>query len=528
MTYDFVVIGAGSAGCVLTRRLVESGHSVLLLEAGPPDYTWDYRLHMPAALSHVLSGRTYNWFYESEPEPGLDQRRLYCPRGKTLGGSSSINGMIFVRGNPADFDRWAMLTGYDDWDYAHCLPYFRRSESIGVGSAEYRGREGPQRLTRGALATPLFDAFFTAGQEAGFPFNDDMNGADQYGVGPFDRSIVGGRRYSTATAFLRPVMNDPRLTVKTRCQVEKLTLDGQRVTGCRFRAGGQWHEVSAAETLVCAGAVDSPALLMRSGIGDPTVLAEANVPVRHELKGVGQNLQDHLEVYVQQACLQPVSLAPALKWYNQIRIGLQWYLTNTGEGATNHFEAGGFIPSGVHLDYPDIQYHFLPIAMNYDGSQKVKGHGFQLHTGPMKPTSRGRIRIRSASPADPPSILFNYAQTEADRQVMRKAIRTAREIFSQPGFRDFAGPELRPGADQQTDAELDQFVRQHGESAYHPSCSCRMGSDEMSVVDSHARVHGLSGIRIADASIMPEITNGNLNAPVIMIAEKVADAILTG
>ena len=525
--YDYIVVGAGSAGCVVARRLSDAGFQVQLLEAGPPDYQLDYRLHMPAALSHVLANDTYNWFYHSAPEPYLNDRSLYCPRGRTLGGSSSINGMIYVRGNPADFDRWADLSGFSEWDYQHCLPFFKLSETTSQGTDDYRGRSGPLRVTRGEMNNPLFAAFLAATEEAGYIRRDDLNGAEQEGFGTFDRTIFRGRRFSAATAYLAPVKQRNNLTIETGCQVLNIETDEYRATGVCYRRGKQRFVAHAArEVIVCAGAINSPKLLLQSGIGDADELAALSIPVSKHLPGVGKNLQDHLEVYVQQACSQPVSIYPALKWYNQIPIGINWYLFKRGAGATNHFEAGGFARSSEAVDYPDIQMHFLPVAMRYDGAQSASTHGFQAHVGPMKPTSRGTVSLASNDPLAPPVIRFNYAQTEQDRAVMRAAIRCARHIFAQPAFDPYRGNEIAPSAALQSDRELDDFVRKHGESAYHPSCSCKMGQDDMSVVDARGRVYGFDNLRVIDASIMPEITNGNLNAPVIMLAEKLSAAIV--
>lgn len=526
--FDYIVVGAGSAGCVLANRLSAAGYSVQLLEAGPPDYRLDYRLHMPAALSHVLANDTYNWFYHSAPEPHLNNRSLYCPRGRTLGGSSSINGMIFVRGNPGDFDRWAQLSGFAEWDYAHCLPYFKQAETTANGADEYRGRQGPLQVSRGEMHNPLFKVFLEATRQAGHPWRDDLNGAEQEGFGTFDRTIYKGRRCSAARAYLADHKNRPNLQVQTRCRVLKLATDKQRVTGVHYQQanalGGKQQKFSAArcEVILCGGAINSPQLLMLSGIGDADALRALSIPTVQHLPGVGKNLQDHLEVYVQQACIQPVSIYPALKWYNQIPIGIHWYLLNRGAGATNHFEAGGFVRSSPAVPYPDIQYHFLPVAMRYDGAASAGTHGYQAHVGPMKPTSRGAVTLASNNPLDAPHIQFNYAQTDNDRQVMRAAIRSARDVFAQDAFAPFRGAELAPGAGVQSDRQLDEFVQAHGESAYHPSCSCRMGKDAMAVVDGGGRVYGMDNLRVIDASIMPEITNGNLNAPVIMLAEKLA------
>lgn len=480
---------------------------------------------MPAALSHVLASRRYNWYYASESEPFLNDRRMFCPRGKTLGGSSAINGMIFVRGHPGDFDRWAEQSGYDDWRHEACLPWFRKSECVSWGEAAYRGRHGPMRLSRGSLANPLFQAFLEAGQQAGHAMREDLNGRNQEGVGPFDRTIYRGRRWSTARAYLDPVRDSDKLTIMTRCLVERVVVEGSRARAVDVLRRGRRHRIDAeAEVVLCSGAIDSPKLLMLSGIGDPGELARHDITVRQALPGVGDNLMDHLEVYVQYACRRPVSLYPALKWYNQAWIGALWYLMHAGPAASNHFEAGGFIRSDESVPYPDLQLHFLPVAMNYDGTAQEDGHGFQVHVGPMKPTSRGRVLLRDDRPASSPLIRFNYAATENDRAVMRAGIRKVREIVMQRAFDELRGDELMPG-DAASDPELDAFARDHGESAYHPCGTCRMGRDEHAVVDNHGRVHGVESLRVVDASIIPEITNGNLNAPVIMLAEKIAASI---
>lgn len=480
---------------------------------------------MPAALSHVLASHTYNWYYASEPEPHLNERRLFCPRGKTLGGSSAINGMIFVRGHPMDFDRWAAQTGYEDWRYEACLPWFRKSERVSWGEPEYRGRQGPMRLSRGSLANPLFRAFLDAAQQAGWAVREDLNGRDQEGVGPFDRTIYRGRRWSAARAYLDPMRDNDNLTLMTRCRVERVVLDGTRAVAVDIVRRGTRRRIEAGEVILCAGAIDSPKILMLSGIGDPDELARHDIRVRSELPGVGKNLMDHLEVYVQYACRRSVSLYPALKWYNQAWIGPLWYLMHAGPAASNHFEAGGFIKSVETMPYPDLQLHFLPVAMNYDGTAREDRHGFQVHVGPMKPTSRGDVSLRDDRPTSSPMIRFNYAATPDDRAVMRAGIRKVREIVMQRAFDDLRGDELMPG-DAASDEELDAFVREHGESAYHPCGTCRMGQDALAVVDNRGRLHGLENLRVVDASIMPEITNGNLNAPVLMLAEKIAASMV--
>ncbi len=517
---DYVIVGAGSAGCVLANRLSEH-HSVLLIEAGPKDHAWDFRLHMPAALSEVLANDRYNWYYESEPEPALGNRKLYCPRGRVLGGSSSINGMIYVRGNAQDFNRWSRILNDSNWDYEHCLPYFKKAENADAGEDEYRGRSGLLNVRQGKGESPLYDAWLQAGEEAGYTHQQDLNGANQEGVGLFDSTIVNGKRGSVARTYLHPVLDRDSLRVLTNQLVTGIEFSGTRAVGIRARSrqGPKEETLYQAnrEVIICAGAINSPQLLMLSGIGDADELASHGIRSLAHLPGVGANLQDHLEIYVQYACLQPVSIYPALKWYRKPFIGLQWYLNQTGAGATNHFEAGGFLRSSIDVPYPDLQCHFLPIAMDYDGKQKHEGHGFQVHVGPMKPTSRGSVTLKDANPATAPVIQFNYHQTAEDQAVMKKGIEIVREIVRQPAFKTLAGKELRPGS-----MPIEDFIRQHAESAYHPSCTCAMGS----VVDSEGKVFGTEQLRVVDASIMPEITNGNLNAPVVMLAEKISDMIL--
>lgn len=525
--YDFIIVGAGSAGCVLANRLSEDpNNEVLLLEAGPVDHKWDFRLHMPAALAFPLQSKTYNWWYESEPEPFMNGRRIYHPRGKVLGGSSSINGMIYIRGNPMDYERWGDESGLDTWRYAHVLPYFSKAETRTKGNDDYRGGDGPLVTSTGECHNPLFAAFFEATRQAGHHSTSDVNGYRQDGFGAFDMTTNNGRRWSAARAYLHPVMSRPNLTVETNAMVSNLEFDGTRATGIRYSVKGQAKQAQAGEVIVSAGAINSPQLLELSGIGNPEVLEAAGIEVKHALMGVGENLQDHLEVYVQHACTQPVSLYSTLKPWRQALIGIEWYLKQTGVGASNQFEAGGFIRSNETVKYPNVQYHFLPIAIKYDGTAPKDTHGYQLHTGPMNSDSRGFVHVRTSNPKDAPKIQFNYLSTEQDRREWVEIIHKTREIFAQPAFDALRGEELQPGAEVTTDDEILEFVRNFGESAYHPSCTCPMGNKEGAVLDDSLRVHGLEGLRVVDASVMPTITNGNLNAPTIMIAEKSADIIL--
>ncbi|WP_326571287.1 choline dehydrogenase [Actinacidiphila glaucinigra] len=528
--YDFVIVGGGSAGCALANRLsADPGNRVLVLEAGRPDYPWDVFIHMPAALTFPIGSRFYDWGYESEPEPHMGGRRIYHARGKVLGGSSSINGMIFQRGNPMDYERWAKVPGMERWDYAHCLPYFQRMENCLAADAddEFRGHDGPLVLERGPASSPLFPAFLKAVQEAGHPLTDDVNGYRQEGFAPFDRNVHRGRRLSAARAYLDPVRSRPNLTVRTRALVTRVLFEGKRAVGVEYeRRKGAREQVRAREVVLCGGAINSPQLLQLSGVGDARELSALGVDVVHDLPGVGENLQDHLEVYVQYACTQPVSMQPYLAKWRYPFIGLQW-LFRKGPAATNHFEAGGFARSNEEVEYPNLMFHFLPIAVRYDGSAPAGGHGYQVHVGPMYSDARGTVKIRSRDPREKPALRFNYLSTEQDRREWVEAVRVARDILGRPALAPFNGGEVSPGPGVETDEEILAWVAKEGETALHPSCTCRMGTDEMAVVDpASLRVHGVEGLRVVDASVMPYVTNGNIYAPVMMIAEKAADLIL--
>jgi choline dehydrogenase len=520
VTYDFVIVGGGSAGCALANRLsADPSAQVLVLEAGRPVRPWDVYVHMPAALAFPIGNRRYDWMYRSEPEPYLHGRRVYHARGKLLGGSSSINGMIFQRGNPLDYERW----GLEGWDWAHVLPYFKRMERCLAGADDYRGGEGPIVLERGPAAGPLFEAFFAAVQQAGYELTDDVNGERQEGFARFDRTIHRGRRVGAAHAYLRPALGRPNLEVRTGVLVERVRFEGARAVG--VEAGGE--TIRAREVILCGGAFNSPQLLQLSGVGNAAELEAVGIDMVHDLPGVGENLQDHLEVYVQHACRRPVSQQPALKKWKRPLIGAEWLFLRSGPGATNHFEAGGFVRSSDEVAYPNLMFHFLPLAIRYDGSAPASGHGYQVHVGPMTSDARGSVKIASTDPRVHPALRFNYLSTAQDRREWVEAIRCARRILAQPAFAELDGGELSPGPSVRTDEEILDWVARDCETALHPSCTCRMGTDELAVVDpASLRVHGLGGLRVVDASVFPFVPNGNIYAPVMMVAEKAADLIL--
>ncbi len=526
--FDYVIVGAGSAGCVLAARLTENPDvKVAILEAGGSDRS--IFIQMPTALSIPMNMDRYNWGFESEPEPYLDNRRMDCPRGKVLGGSSSINGMVFVRGHACDINAWEE-SGATGWNYDACLPYYKKMETWIEGADDYRGGSGPLSVCAGnnMALNPLYESFIAAGVEAGYPKTEDYNGFQQEGFGQMHMSVKDGVRWSTVNAYLKPAMSRPNLTVIPDTLADQLIFDGNRAIGVRYRSAGRQMKVFAGtEIILSAGSIGSPAILQRSGIGPAKVLEAASVPVRQDHPGVGENLQDHLEVYFQYRCKQPVSLNRKLDLVSKGLIGARWMLNKSGLGATNHFESCAFIRSRAGLRSPNIQYHFLPGAMRYDGRAAFDGDGYQVHVGPNNPWSRGRLAIRSADPTSKPSILFNYLQHEQDVQDWRDTIRLTREVLGQSAMSEFRGDEIQPGASIQSDEAIDQWVRQNVESAYHPSCSVKMGSssDSMAVLDESCRVRGMESLRVVDSSIFPSITNGNLNGPTIMVAERAADII---
>ncbi|AIJ70749.1 MULTISPECIES: choline dehydrogenase [Brucella] len=526
MEADFVIIGSGSAGSAMAYRLSEDGrYSVIVIEYGVPDV--GPLIQMPAALSFPMNMETYDWGFSSEPEPHIGGRSLVTPRGKVLGGSSSINGMVYVRGHACDFDHWSQ-SGARGWAYADVLPYFKRMENSQGGQEGWRGTNGPLYVQRGKRDNPLFHAFVEAGHQAGFEVTDDYNGEKQEGFGPMEQTIHNGRRWSAANAYLKPALKRPNVKL-VKGFARKIVLEGKRAVGVEIEAGRTFSTIRARrEVIIAASSINSPKLLMLSGIGPAAHLKEHGIDLVADRPGVGQNLQDHLEVYIQQECTQPITLYSELNLFSKARIGVEWLLFKTGDGATNHFESAAFVRSKAGVEYPDIQYHFLPVAIRYDGKAAAQSHGFQAHVGPMRSKSRGSVTLRSANPREKPVIKFNYMSHEDDWADFRHCVRLTREIFGQAAFDPYRGAEIQPGAHVQTDDEIDNFIREHVESAFHPCGTCKMGAvdDPMAVVDPECRVIGVEGLRVADSSIFPRITNGNLNGPSIMVGEKASDHIL--
>ena len=528
MRADYVIVGAGSAGCALAYRLSEAGHSVIVVEYGGTDI--GPFIQMPAALSYPMNMARYDWGFKSQPEPHLNNRRLVVPRGKVIGGSSSVNGMVYVRGHARDFDTWAQM-GAKGWSYADVLPYFLRMEnwsSQSGGNPDWRGNDGPLHVSRGPRKNPLYHAFVEAGRQAGYQTTDDYNGEQQEGFGPFEQTVWKGRRWSAANAYLRPALKRPNCTI-THGLVERVTIENGRAIGVEVRQKGGLTKIRANnEVILAASSINSPKLLMLSGIGDAEHLRSHGIAVVADRPGVGQNLQDHLEIYFQMASSQPITLYKYWTLFWKGVLGAQWVISKTGLGASNNFESCGFIRSRAGVEYPDIQFHFLPMAVRYDGQAAAEGHGFQAHVGPMRSPSRGAVTLASSDPKEAPNIFFNYMSTQQDWIDFRTAVRLTREIFQQDAFKPFVKNEILPGASAQSDEDIDDFIREHAESAYHPCGTCRMGAatDKQAVVDPECRVIGVDGLRVADSSIFPQITNGNLNAPSIMVGERASDLIL--
>ncbi|MCH4539742.1 choline dehydrogenase [Ochrobactrum sp. A-1] len=526
MEADFVIIGSGSAGSAMAYRLSEDGrYSVIVIEYGVPDV--GPLIQMPAALSFPMNMETYDWGFSTEPEPHIGGRSLVTPRGKVLGGSSSINGMVYVRGHARDYDHWSE-SGARGWAYADVLPYFKRMENSSGGQEGWRGTSGPLYIQRGKRDNPLFHAFVEAGHEAGFEVTEDYNGEKQEGFGPMEQTIHNGRRWSAANAYLKPALKRPNVKL-VKGLARKIVLEGKRAVGVEIEAGRSFSTIRARrEVIIAASSINSPKLLMLSGIGPAAQLKEHGIEVVADRPGVGQNLQDHLEVYIQQECTQPITLYSKLNLFSKAKIGAEWLFFKTGDGATNHFESAAFVRSKAGVEYPDIQYHFLPVAIRYDGKAAAQSHGFQAHVGPMRSKSRGSVTLRSANPREKPVIKFNYMSHEDDWADFRHCVRLTREIFGQAAFNPYRGAEIQPGAHVQSDDEIDNFIKEHVESAFHPCGTCKMGAvdDPTAVVDAECRVIGVEGLRVADSSIFPRITNGNLNGPSIMVGEKASDHIL--
>ncbi|XP_054832937.1 choline dehydrogenase, mitochondrial isoform X2 [Eublepharis macularius] len=531
--FSYIIVGAGSAGCVLANRLTEDPDStVKLLEAGPKDTLFNskrlmWKIHMPAALTYNLCDEKYNWYYHTTPQKHMDNRIMYWPRGRVWGGSSSLNAMVYIRGHAEDYNRWSK-EGAVEWDYEFCLPYFKKAQTHELGADLYRGGNGPLHVSRGKTNNPLHHAFLDAAQQAGYPFTDDMNGFQQEGFGWMDMTIHQGQRWSTASAYLRPALSRPNLSAEEDTLVKKILFKGTKAVGIEYvKDGGKKTIFANKEVILSAGAINSPQLLMLSGVGNADDLKKLGIPVVCHLAGVGQNLQDHLEVYIQQKCTQPLTLYKSQKPLNMIKIGLEWLWKFTGDGATAHLETGGFIRSRAGVSHPDIQFHFLPSQVIDHGRTASQLEAYQVHIGPMRSTSVGWLKLKSTDPREHPIIEPNYLSTEIDIWEFRQCVKLAREIFAQEAFEKFRGPEIQPGSHVQSDEEIDAFIRQKADSAYHPSCTCKMGqsSDATAVVDPQTKVIGIENLRVVDASIMPSIASGNLNAPTIMIAEKAADII---